>query len=351
MLDYFKSIERETERNRHESSYAAYVAAQEQRRSMQFHVRGLAQVLGPALNENHEALKHLQAITDGLSVQNSHLNTIVQSVPPIARKPPGTIEVVSKVFAVPELLERILLYLNPVDLLRIQQVDHLFFNSIQGSMKLLCKMGLMAQENGHVSAPPASVDTQSFFCFYEMYSSLSRDVPQDNDVVVKAGFSDLENSPNLGSRCRNMLICQPPLKSMSVHTRCCHPTWSWNDSDEDLDPITSESGLVVGDLLDAHNRVTADHRLCPEAEPPEHGSDGFVNPHVSFEATMVAENDDPSLLERKQNDQKRQDDESQVRDHTDRMTPYIAAKRSASENGEPIPTLAQYEEDNGSIDT
>lgn len=328
MLDYFKSIERETERNRHESSYAAYVAAQEQRRNMQLNVHSLAQVLGHAFSESHEARKHLQAITDGLAAQNSYLNTLVQSVPPVARKPAGTAEVVSKVFAIPELLERILLYLNPVDLLRIQQVDHLFFNAILGSMKLQSKMGLMAQKNGHVSAPTASFDTERFSCFCEMYSSLSRDVLDDNDVVLKAGFSDVFNPPNLGSRARAMLICQPPLKSMSVHTRCCHPTWSWSNSDDDLDPITSDSGISMGDLVDAHARITADHRLCPQANPPEHDPDGFVKPHVSFEATMVAENDDPSLLERKENDQRRKDEEDQVTDHEHRMTPYIAAKRS-----------------------
>ena len=367
MLDFIKFYEREIERIQnefrdHESSYAAYVAAQESRRSMQTHLDSLAQLLGPALAASDEAQKHIQAIKEGLASQNANLDALLESVPPRARKPAGAAELAHNLFTIPEILEWILLYLKPADLLRVQRVNHQFLDAIQGSPKIQCRMGLRPQEKGHVFLPPPSCDPGRLSCYIETYPCFSRENIKENEVVLKIGFSGGEDKPPyLGPRCREMLVCQPPIKSMNVYTRCCRPPWSWRSLNDPLETITADSGIRMGDIIDAYNRITADHRLCPYADPPEHGPDGFVKPRVTFEAVVAAEADDKLLVEKKQNDLRRKEEEAQITAHSQRMRPYITAKQSggsasflrwfflylmycvARDNGQPIPTLAEFE--------
>lgn len=79
----------------------------------------------------------------GLATQHSHLDKLVRSVPPMARKPPNSDELAEKLFSIPEMLERILLYLSPADLLRAQQVSRQFFQAIQASPKLQMRYELI----------------------------------------------------------------------------------------------------------------------------------------------------------------------------------------------------------------
>jgi hypothetical protein len=54
----------------------------------------------------------------------------------MARKPPNSDELAEKLFSIPEMLERILFYLSPADLLRVQQVSRQFFEATEASPKL-----------------------------------------------------------------------------------------------------------------------------------------------------------------------------------------------------------------------
>ena len=316
----------------HGKSYNAYLAAQEERRSMQTHLDGLIQLIEPDASQSAEIQRHLKAIRDGLSTQQSHLDQLVKSVPPMARKPPNADELAEKVFNIPELLEKILLYLSPVDLLRVQRVSHLFFNATEGSPKIQFKMGLRPQENCHITFPPALLELHMFSFTLEPYpwSAESRKALQENEVNIRAGFSGSEKNEmlKLGRRCRDMLICQPPIKTLNAYTRCCHPTWSYRGLNDPVETITVEGGIRMSDLIDAHERITAAHRLCPDADPPEHDDEGFVLPRVSFETKVVTLDDDPALLDTKRHDKKMRDMNNHYTSQGARMRPYIAAKRS-----------------------
>ena len=338
MMEYIKSIEAtgariQNEFKDHESAYAAYLAAQEQYQSIQAHLDSLTQVLEPAFQGSHEAQKHIQALKQGLIEQQSNLEKIVQSVPPVARKPPGATQLGEKLFAIPELLERILLYLQTTDLLRVQQVNHAFFDATQSSPKIQCKMGLRAQENAHIYFPPASCEPRRFLQYYDTYRYFSTKTVEGNKISFQPCFNNLNDPPKLGSRCRNMLICQPPVSSISVYTRCCHPTWPWRIPNTPLEKITSESGIRMGDLIDAHKRITADHKLCPDADPSEHDADGFVKSRVCFELILEAQPNDPVLLDKIKYDQSRVEEENKRTALERRMRPYILAKQSGKTGG------------------
>lgn len=83
----------------------------------------------------------------------------------------------------------------------------------------------------------------------------------------------------------------------------------------------------MGDVRNAYDRITGEHRLCPDAQPCDHQPDGSVKVHVSFEATVIAEHDDPALVQRKESERKRKVDEAKERELEARMRPYVAAKR------------------------
>lgn len=144
------------------------------------------------------------------------------------------------------------------------------------------RMGLRPQENCHITFPVVTCPYHLFSCSAETYPCLtnSHTLLKDNEVVIKAGFygADKTPLPKLGKRCRNMLICQPPIKSLNVYTRCCHPSWSWRNTHDPAEVIEVETGVRMGDLIDAYQRITAAHRMCPDAEPPDHDDEGFVKP-------------------------------------------------------------------------
>jgi hypothetical protein len=338
LMEHIRSVGLEIARNRNEfrdhgKSYNAYLAAQDEGRSMQTHLDSLVQLIEPEADQSAEIQRHLKAIRDGLSTQQSHLDQLVESVPPMARKPPTTDELAEKVFNIPELLEKILLYLSPADLLRVQRVSHLFFNATEGSPKIQFKMGLRPQENCHITFPPALLEFHMFSFSLEPYTCFgnSRQTLQENEVNIRAGFYGGEKNNKmlkLGKRCRDMLICQPPIKTLNAYTRCCHPTWSWRGATDPVETITVEGGFRMGDLIDVHERITAAHRLCPDADPPEHDDEGFVRPRVSFETRVVTLDDDPALLDRKQHDKRTRDEDNHYTSHAARMRPYIAAKQS-----------------------
>ena len=342
MMEYIRNVGLEIARNRNEfndhgKSYAAYLGAQEERRSMHTHLDSLIRLIEPAVGQSDEVQRHLKAIRDGLSSQQSYLDQLVKSVPPMARKPPNANILAEKVFNIPELLEKILLHLTPADLLRVQRVSHLFFNATEGSPKIQFKMGLRPQENCHVTFPPALLEFHMFSFSLEPYSCFanSRQALQENEVNIRAGFFGGEKNKmmKLGKRCRDMLICQPPIKTLNAYTRCCHPTWSWRGATDPVETIMVEGGFRMGDLIDAHERITAAHRLCPDADPPEHDDEGFVKPRVSFETRVVTLDNDPALLERKQHDKRTRDEDNHYTTHAARMRPYIAAKQAGKSTG------------------
>jgi hypothetical protein len=162
--------------------------------------------------------------------------------------------------------------------------------------------------------------------------------------VVVDGFSQ---KPNAGSRCRDMLICQPPLHSISAFTSCCAGPRFWRHRVGDERPpaevVRSEKGITVGDILDATKRLKESHQLCPDASPFDHNASGFVNVQVSFEAEMACLRTDPMFVR-----ERLRMLEDRVK-HRERVTrqrridAYSVAKRVARDEGRAIPTLEEFE--------
>lgn len=193
-------------------------------------------------------------------------------------------------------------------------------------------MGLRQQEKCHIRFPIGPGDVYAF-CFssetYYCFTQQGRQRVGGNEVTVRVEVYTSEKTPlpKPGRRCRDVLICQPPIRALNVYTRCCAPQWPYRTSNGPSETIERENGVRFGDLLDAYLRIAEAHRLCPDADPELHDENGFVKPRISFEANVVALDDDPKLLDRQRYEKKRKTEEERWRASEVRMGPYIAAKR------------------------
>ena len=64
--------------------------------------------------------------------------------------------------------------------------------------------------------------------------------------------------------------------------------------------VRSETGLTVGHLLAAAEKLVEEHEFCPFAEPSLHQSDGTVKPRVTFDTVIQHQADDPVVVKRRQ---------------------------------------------------
>ena len=372
----------------YEESYNAYLDAQQQSRSMQAQLRSLSMLLSPAMNDSAEIQRQLKSIQDGmllgspnrqllaadlltmrwqlgLALQQTQLDKLVRSIPPVARKPPNADILSARIFAIPEVLERILLFLTILDLLRIQQVSHHFFAITQSSPKLRIRMALSpAPEQSHLSFTHSYCLFPTFDYFFAIdavsHARIYDEELAADEVVIKVEPFSSRKMPKIGKRCREMFICQPPIKLLNVYTRCCRSVYASQNPHGPAEVLRVESGIRLGDLIDAYEQIYASHRLCPDASVVWHDEAGHAEVGPTFRVKFRAQEGDPALLARKEHDRKDDIEKAQRNTHRTRITPYVAAKQigeyftianvtvplivaTARDNGQPIPTLEQFE--------
>ena len=80
-------------------------------------------------------------------------------------------------------------------------------------------------------------------------------------AVVKLE-SEHSSLPSIGSSCRRMFICQPPLKRMNV---CCECR---NDHKIDTEErsVRNDTGITVGDLYDEVQRLMLRLNFCARCD-------------------------------------------------------------------------------------
>jgi hypothetical protein len=198
-----------------------------------------------------------------------------------------------KTFEIPELLEMILAPLSFVDILNSQQTSKTNYATIQESPRLQRHLGVRAEgPDSEIRTPFASAATvpnSSFAC--RQRACYVRAFSYQNvqtSTIMEAGFSvHAHQLPRIGSRWRSMLICQPPLHSMTVVTNCCAKSNYVGEIEGEVGTITSDTGLTIGDLYDHTLALGKEHRMCGNAYGvEEHDEDGFVNVRVTFRASI-----------------------------------------------------------------
>ena len=229
-----------------------------------------------------------------------------------------------RVFGVPELLEHILLYLHPHDIFRAQATNKTLFDTIAGSMNLQRHLNLIPYKESYYRTP-FNCHSPPWSLGVNLCKLLSAPPgqtlggPTDFYLDVKF-FSD---RPKIGSRCRSILICQPPVYEITGWASCCarlhHERPSGIPALSRLH-VVSKTGITVGDLLDAQEALIREHSTCTYARAEDHDVNGRVQVRASFNCDIRLAPDDPRL-------RSRSDKLMEARAHHQRFAPYIAAKR------------------------
>lgn len=325
--------------------YEHYLLAEDKRCDVAKSLDELTQLL-----RSHDALTKtasdiVRKAQSDLITQQTSLDAFLDAIPPINRKPPGAAVLVQKAIDVPELLEHILNYLDIRSLLRVQQVSHQMFDAIESSVKLQRRLFLKPSPKGNTKLLPSYV-LPGLFLDNDASGYVTPRSDMDQ-VVVTASFLLSRAPSRIGSRCKKMLICNPPIKSIDVFIECCsqsaHRAFRTNTPRPPLETLECDSGITVGQLHDAHKRLAAAHRLCPDASPHLHNKDGFVNAEPSFEVALDLNPNDPLVAAKNDKVKKRKLRTDESDGFMARIRTYVVAKQTARDHGRPIPTLSEFE--------
>lgn len=216
-----------------------------------------------------------------------------------------------RVFGTPGLAEMILLELEPRDLLVVEQVNRALRSSIASSPKLQRKLFLNGSEHcfwrTHLK-DKAAWNEAVVTCSIQLDAS---DTLQDEGkacvtatvCVRKDNASGEFQHPEMISRQRLMLICQPPITKMEAMADCC----LYRFFGSYLAPrprvanlprvlyLESPSGITAGDVLDMAEKLNQAHRNCPFAQYHQHATDGTVHVSTHFSGDLKLRQDDPKL--------------------------------------------------------
>ncbi|EMC93579.1 hypothetical protein BAUCODRAFT_125428 [Baudoinia panamericana UAMH 10762] len=289
------------------------------------------------------------AAQDELENQRRALDGLLAHISPQARHSPESAVLMEKVFNTPELLEHILYQLSNFELMVAMQVNKVFFNAIEGSVKLQRQLGLKDDPDSLIYFPTHDFWFSDLFCSTHAVERVAGE-PIHNLLRVHCAVDSFAGDMRVGDRARSMLICQPPLKIVEAYCSCCSGPRVWrhsrlrtSNSHPPAAVFRSSRGATVGDILDLTKRLKEEHKMCPDASSFDHNQQGFVNVHVCFEALVEAKENDPLFV------RERDRFEEERKKHTERLArqrhidAYAAAKRNARDSGQPIPTLAEFE--------
>ncbi|KAK6394052.1 hypothetical protein LTR65_001898 [Meristemomyces frigidus] len=210
-------------------------------------------------------------------------------------------------------MEHIMLHLGTTDVLKAMQATRAMRDTVNGSSKIQMSIGLLPNPDADFLALPwpgyypnrfhgFEYDDYSkrYCCSYDSrYDDIQEGAIPDPRKLEKADFLVLSHSGTalykLGSRCRGLSICQPPVLAMKIHELCKHC--------EAYDPTPNPAGelkpsngayITMGDLYSATIRTrTAHRRKCkmPKAK---------ADIRVEFRGSVLLRQSDPIMVLRQQ---------------------------------------------------
>ncbi|KAK5742435.1 hypothetical protein LTR17_003237 [Elasticomyces elasticus] len=219
-----------------------------------------------------------------------------------------------KLFNVNKVLERIVLNIDIVDILRLQRVNKPFRDVVESSLVIQQRLFLQADGNqnlhllpllGSPNPPPAKTDPKPTFRVFhwplrhEETGALLGKCEERITIYTEPMTPD--ELPRCGEKVRRMLISVPPLHEVVVKGWCCASFDCRHGVEGKGTTVTNEQGVTLGEVLDAAKPLMVKCLPCPTRGKERLASDcadGKVR--VSFNvvgnAQMVAK--DPLNVQR-----------------------------------------------------
>ena len=329
-MDQHKYFFKRMKAEQHLDAYAIQIAAKQAQDSLLRRIGALAALIPADTADTHGVWGLLEGVKEDLAVQGDATDWLLNYIPREFRRPPAAAALAQKVFGTPELLERILTFVDTRTAFHANRVSKDFSNTIQGSSSLQRKIGLKPNPDANLSSKAqvhivgSGIDWNWRF---EPHVDTNWGPVSKVEVTVTAREADVRIP---GSRLSRVLITQPPVKQFDVSVSCCS-----EDSRGFKKPVISlqnEAGLTVGELRDKIVEVRNAHRMCPHALLGDHNDDGTVEPKITFSGDLLLRDDDASVLHTLQKFEENQRRDDEFDDFDERMSPYIRAKQAGKFN-------------------
>lgn len=285
---------------------------------------------GPAGSTQHPQATELQRVSHELTTSSTGLHDFFSDFvstflynerQQCAASATSAASPARRVFDIPEVLEIIIGNLKVGDILRAMQVDKTMCAAITSSPVIQEILHLRPSSSRLLETPftanPLSYELcrrkkkkkrnpSEAFPGFTCYSGSHEDMGLVEFVAEFAA-----ELPRIGTRCRSMLVCQPPIHQMGVYASCCssNPYMFWLGAIEScpqampkykaygsapphglpeppFEILTSDTGITVGDLYDMTVKHRALHYRCPWAFASEHDTEGELSVRVSLGGTV-----------------------------------------------------------------
>ena len=257
-------------------------------------------------SEPRESQDLLRTARHGVQETQSFLaRTLKQDV--LATAPSESSPVKAKqVFDIPELAEMVLLNLPAQDVFNATRAYRELASSATSSAKVQTMLGLRGDKNsfwrchfgGRYGKHASGSYLNGISCELAERSYWDPG-PQEEVQIIGTIYTSrmrgktVGSKPSIGSRVRSMLLCQPPVYEIKAKPSCCGSK---------MHPIVIESttGVTVGDLMDAEEKLTREHRLCSFAPSSLHNRrTGEVETAMEIRGTLTLRSDDPVVETRR----------------------------------------------------
>lgn len=285
--------------------------------------------------EPHQLTTLISTARACISADDDFVNRRNLSILVPERCPSHATGLAQRVFDIPELLEHILRYLEIPALLEAQRINRQFRDAVETSTRLQRKLSLLPHSSRTFYAPFALRGLASLKC--RLIPSGTRKMGESErslHFVLEARFYG--PLPKIGSRCRRMLIMQPPVTSVKVYQDCCHARSVPSDSPFIL---SNPSGISIGDLLRTAQVMRTQHRQCPHAAAWRLDENGDVRVSTRFRAELVLDPTDQLVQDRIEIRRFRQQGEAEEKRKNVMMAAFAATRLSGKIHSQSVSNL------------
>lgn len=237
--------------------------------------------------------------------------------------------------SVPEILELIMREPSADELFRVQSVNRQFRDAVKGSKNLRTAMGLEAV---------TGCDFKLVEWFgYEFSLGMTDDVPLPPGLATAKEDGAAEHWTSIvvqfrsiplkiGSRRREVLICQPPITKMRAYATCCAPRNQYQKPILAIEHanavVKNEDGITIGDLYDAAEELEQEHKGCVNAHWRCHDMLGNVEVGVVFHGPVRLREGDGIVRYRKAEAEQRARQKAAGQTYRLHMMSFVAAKQT-----------------------
>ena len=259
------------------------------------------QVLNPGrshLTTEDEKIKAFTMVNSRTRALNHFLGRRYDDLPVTARPPPADPIGAVQVFNVPELVEQVLLYLDPHSICQAAQACRPMADALSTSSKLKRKLSLIADTNCFTHSIFEGHGWSNLRCRLHIQRSRYASALPNTSGVNGEMISDFPALalPRLGVRPRAILVCQPPITEIYSYVDGCYCKVDGHRGKyQPCLTITDSNGITYGHLVDLAQRLRQDHVNRPE----NHAKSRFLNsehvPSLTFAARVPLQSDHPLL--------------------------------------------------------